>query len=387
MAKKKKNIVQIGETYHTFPEGEVKIHNEFPVGTYKFNYNPLTGTSIEATHDLKVVEKKIYGTAERRVDKIVRKWGMMDRSLGVLLSGDKGMGKSLMANSVVERMMDEYKLPVFVVNSSFPGIVDYIEENIGEAVIVFDEFEKNFKMNTGRHGDDTKDEQTQFLSLFDGTSVVKRMYILTVNDLNSVNEFIQNRPGRAHYHMNFTYPDPDAIAEYVRDKVKNVSEEDIQTIIRLSAFAKINYDHLRALTTEMIDNPLNESVADLLQDLNIKNSGFNRIGVTITFEDRTIPPYTDYINPNNYDDNGLYSINFETPYSVKNAEDDPDDRCSSNIYVKVKAKDLSFDPEGVPFQIDKDSSEFTKNDLGKYDKISKVSFFKTYDDNRQFSAL
>lgn len=383
MAIRNRNIIQIGETFRTFPEGEILTHQSFPIGTYKFEFSPLSGPSIRATHDLSTSEPKIYGNSNRRVDKIVRKWPMMDRSLGVLLSGDKGMGKSLMTNLLAVRMMKEYNLPVFIADFSFPGMIDFIDENIGEAVIIFDEFEKNFKEDP----DNDKDEQTQFLGLLDGMSHTKRMYVLTVNNLDKVNDFIKNRPGRAHYHMNFTYPDADAIEEYVKDKVPTASAEDIATIVRLSMLTKINYDHLRAITTEMVDNPLNESVTDLLEDLNIKNVYSNHMHAQVFFENDKVQPIRVRFSTRETDEEGNFMIAFSTPYGYADPNDDESTYSYSLVRIKVPVREMVFSYDGTPFELDADDSDFAKQDIGVYDKIKKVVLTPESKDSNNSFAL
>lgn len=388
----------MGEEYRTFPEGDIQMHDKFPVGTYKFKFHPMMGPSIVATHDLKSSEPKIYGNSERRVDKIMRKWDALNRSLGVLLSGEKGMGKSLMTNRLAERMMNEYNMPVFVVDKSFPGIVDFIDENLDECVIIFDEFEKNFKKGQSKNdGEETvRDEQTQFLSLFDGTSHTKRMYVMTVNDLGQVNEFIQNRPGRAHYHMNFTYPDAEAIEEYVKDKVPGVSEADIQTVVRLAMFTKINYDHLRAITTEMVDNPLGEPVVDLIEDLNIKNSSSSYINVDVHFVDKTVAPLTTKVSTRWISNEGYITANVETKWDYEidkwNEEHENDEgferkRTYSDIYIKFNAKNMHFGYDGIEFEVVEETTEIAEHEKAKYGKISKVVLSPVVTVNKQFAAL
>ena len=155
-------VVAVGETYRLFGDS-VTTHDSLPAHTYTVEFSQFTGYSLRRTEPLDAGEEKVYGNHEERVRRIVKSYGVMDRSMGVILSGDKGMGKSLMLRMVAETMRREYDLPTVIVRNNTPGIAEFLDE-LGEAVIVFDEFEKIFTINSD--GDD----QSQFLSLFDGMS-------------------------------------------------------------------------------------------------------------------------------------------------------------------------------------------------------------------------
>lgn len=402
----KRNIVKMGDTFRTFPEGAIEFHDDFPVGTYKFTYNSITGPGIEATHDLGTTEPKLYGNAQKRVDKIMSKWNKIDKSLGILASGPKGMGKSLIVNAVAKKAMEDYNLPVFVVDFNFPGIVDFIEENIREAVIVFDEFEKKFKVGEANLSDydierrrenrdsddpDRKDDQTQFLGMFDGMSNHKRLYMLTVNDISKVNNLFINRPGRFHYHFNFDYPDFDAISEYVNDKVTDISDSDVAAIQRLSLLTKISYDHLRAITTELNDNPVNESIDEIVADLNIKNTERVKFTMDIYFQNPAIPPEFNTVMSDDIDENGNYIISIYTKaHDTGRVDSDGDPiRDRSMVIINVPAKDLDFFGTDTKFTIDTMRSHIADKDAGVYDsidhiKVNRVVQSGTY---KSFAAL
>lgn len=252
-------IVLSGGNFQLYGSG-VEVFDSLPVGTYNINFNPMTGYSLVPTTELIANEAKVYGNTHARVDRISRSFDKFTRSLGVLLSGPKGMGKSLMLRILAERFRAEHNLPTVIVSSNTPGLASFLDD-IGESVIVFDEFEKIFPK--------TRDDNAQdaFLSLFDGMSTTKRLYVLSVNDLDKVSDFMKNRPGRFHYHMEFTYPDPDVIAEYLRENVDNITDDNLKAVTDFSSKVDLNFDHLRAIAFEL---SMGYDLADCIDDLNIK---------------------------------------------------------------------------------------------------------------------
>ncbi|WP_326742874.1 AAA family ATPase [Streptomyces sp. NBC_01768] len=254
----------------------VQTFASLPVATYTIAFSQTTGYSLRQTEPLAPGKETVYGNHSSRVQRIINGYSAMDRSLGVILSGDKGMGKSLMIRLIAERMRVEYNLPTLLVQHDTPGLAAFLDE-LGEVVVVFDEFEKVFS-------DDEGESQNQFLSLFDGLSTTKRLYVLSVNELERVNDYMLNRPGRFHYHMRFAYPGPETVAAYLRDQVPGVAEKQVNEIVNFSRKYDINFDHLRAIAFEL---RLGESFAEVIGDLNIKRTTDtgSQVRAHITWED------------------------------------------------------------------------------------------------------
>jgi hypothetical protein len=246
--------------HYRFYGDSVQTFDRLPVATYAIEFSKMAGYSLRQVSPLATGEETVYGAHVQRVDRIVRAYEDMDRSLGVILSGDKGMGKSLLIRMLAERAREQLQLPTILVQHSTPGLASFLDE-LGEVVVIFDEFEKVFVY------DDEGDAQAQFLSLFDGLSTAKRLYVLSVNALNRVNEFLLNRPGRFHYHMRFAYPGPETVATYLRDQVPGILESQVHEVVEFSRKYDLNFDHLRAIAFELRRG---ETFAEVIGDLNIK---------------------------------------------------------------------------------------------------------------------
>lgn len=271
-------IIQSGGNFRVIPSG-VTTHEALPAQTYTVQFSPMTGWSLEQVDDLDAGAEKVYGNHRSVVDRITRTYGELSRSLGVLFSGDKGMGKSLTIRMLAEKVKHELGLPVVLVNRDYEGIEAFLD-TLGECFIVFDEFDKIFESDDGYDN-----SQSKFLGLFDGSSAQKRLYAVIVNRTHLTNQFLLNRPGRFHYHIRFDYPTSGEVEQYVRDNLPTVSDEDMEAIHRFCVRTPINYDHLRAIVFEMRHG---DTFEDIIPFLNIKQSpGSLDYIVDVTFDDGT----------------------------------------------------------------------------------------------------
>lgn len=255
-------IVNTGGKYVIFGD-DLKTYDSLPAGTYKTGFSPMSGFWLEKTDDFKNTEK-VYGKSERYRDIVFERFNSLDRSLGVMLSGDKGIGKSLFLRLIGEQAVQE-GLPVIIVDDNYDGIKDFLESIRDKAVIVFDEFEKVFPDG---HTENTS--QNDLLGLFDGISQRKHLYVVTVNELHNVSDYFLNRPGRFHFHFRFEALTVSLVREYLKDKAPDASKEDIQGVEQLASLLSLNYDLLRAIAIE-----LNAGLhfKEVLEVLNILKTG------------------------------------------------------------------------------------------------------------------
>lgn len=94
-------IVASGGEFRLYGDS-VQTFADLPVATYTISFSQVTGYSLRQTEPLASAEETVYGSHASRVQRIVTGYSAMDRSLGVILSGDKGMGKSLMLRLLTE---------------------------------------------------------------------------------------------------------------------------------------------------------------------------------------------------------------------------------------------------------------------------------------------
>lgn len=250
-------VIRTGNKYQICSDS-VQTYDQLPTATYTVEYDRDEGCYLTRIPDITVREKS-YGVHLEKAGKVLSSFRDFHRSLGVILSGDKGIGKSMFAKIVCERALKE-GYPVILVENSVPGLARYIDSVMQECVVLFDEFDKIFKSNSD------KDDQAGLLSLFDGTSGGKKLYLVTCNELYSLNTYIVNRPGRFHYHFRFDYPLPDDIRAYLTDKLKPEYAGEIEKVVDFSRKTSLNYDCLRAIAFELNRGT---DFAHAIADLNI----------------------------------------------------------------------------------------------------------------------
>lgn len=271
--------INSGNTYHIY-DNSVQLFNGLPAKVYGVDFDPMKGFSLYAHSDI-VVTEKIYGVHEAKVVKVMSAFKSFGRSLGVILSGDKGIGKSLFAKLLCGMAVKE-GYPVIIVDSYHSGIAHFLDSIDQEVVVLFDEFDKTFRKSKD---EDTPDVQAAMLSLFDGTSMNKKLFCVTCNETRNLNNFLVNRPGRFHYHFRFEYPTAEEIEVYMRDHLPENKHSEISKVVDFSRKVDLNYDCLRAISYELSHVSTFE---EAISDLNILKPDYGQsVNMFILFDDGT----------------------------------------------------------------------------------------------------
>lgn len=147
--------------------------------------------------------------------------------MGVLLSGEKGTGKTIDAKLTCELL----KIPVLIINSNFTGtpFSEFLESIKTPCIVFLDEFEKVYAQ---------EEERQFFLSIMDGTSKSRHLFLLTSNS-NYIGEYFSNRPNRVRYHKTYNFLTKEVMEEIINDKF---SVEIIKnTLVPKSPDVSVNY--------------------------------------------------------------------------------------------------------------------------------------------------
>lgn len=271
-------VINSGLNFELYGD-DLKTFDKLPAYTYTIKFSKMVGFYLERTSDIEVGEPKVYGIHKKKVEKVLSTFSKVNRNLGVILSGDKGIGKSLFVRLLAEEGKKK-DLPIIIVEKYIPNIAAYISKIDQEAVFIFDEFDKTFGNVEAVDGEVSP--QDSMLTLFDGIFPGKKLFIITCNNLNNVSDYLVNRPGRFHYHFRFGYPNSEEIRKYMIDKLDPKYIKEIDEIISFSYKVPLNYDCLRAIAFEI---NLGENFKDAIKDLNIVNTETHYYTVLLHFKE------------------------------------------------------------------------------------------------------
>lgn len=264
-------IVESSGRLHLYGD-DMQAYDQIPAGTYDICFAKMTGFYLTRRPDM-VVDEKVYGVASEKATKVMSTFKVFTRNLGVILSGDKGIGKSLTAKMIAKTAVDA-GYPVILASEYIPGIASFIESITQEVMVLFDEFDKTFRKTGDENPQDT------MLSLFDGTTVGKKLFVVTCNQLRSLNDYLVNRPGRFHYHFRFDYPQAEEIRTYLQDKLDPKYYGEIESVVQFSSRVTLNYDCLRSIAFELnFGTPFKDAIMDL-NIINLDDMAYTVTAVT-----------------------------------------------------------------------------------------------------------
>lgn len=240
---------------------------DIPAGVYSVEFNPMAGWYLEQA-PAPSRPKRLYGDVADRATRILNSY--VDRlktpgkNTGVLLSGNKGSGKTMLSAEVAVAAI-ESGFPVLLIESGItdPSFFKFLNSITQPCVVLIDEFEKKYK-------DD--EEQNALLGLLDGINAGGKLFVLTSNK-SFVSEFLMSRPSRIFYHYRYDKLDEATIQGYCDDNLLEESKHQFDNIKTLWDFSTdFNFDVLQCLVEELNRYP-DVSFIDCLKVLNITVNG------------------------------------------------------------------------------------------------------------------
>lgn len=252
--------IKSGDRVEVSTDSEIQISDKIEPGTYTLIEVPFLGLRLQKSKDLDF-KNKVYGNVDYIATRIWNTAKSRNISTGFLLSGDKGSGKTMTTKLLAKKAMEEGHVTL-IINSPFVGeqfnrIIQLLPDN---SIILFDEFEKVYNK---------VEYQTPILSLLDGLYSSKKIFILTVNDMSKMNEFLLNRPGRLFYNVPYKGLSAEFIREFGNDVL--VNKNFVEELVSLSEFIDpFTFDMLNAIVEE--SNRYNENPTKTLDWLNIRRT-------------------------------------------------------------------------------------------------------------------
>lgn len=235
------------------------IYDALPPGVYILGRD-MHGFFLSDADPFELPDR-LYGSTAAKATRILRTFKSRPLMTGVLLEGEKGSGKSLLAKVIAAQAIAE-GMPTIIIGEDYhgPSFNSFMQQLHQPCVLLFDEFEKVYN---------DKEAQADLLTFLDGTVPTRKLCILTVNESWGLDRNLMNRPGRLFYTLSFYRMEEDFIREYVTAQLTNGAHIEA-TVRAATTYANFNFDQLKALVEEM--NRYDEDPYEALQWLNIRPS-------------------------------------------------------------------------------------------------------------------
>ena len=287
-----KKILKLDSSYRVIEGEGVEIMDNLPKGVYELKFAEMQGFWFEKI-ELDAFPGKVYGNQKALTEKVIKRYNAMSgRNLGVLLSGQKGTGKSLFVKNLAVRLSQD--IPVIIIKTNYGrGMLNMLANVKGKVALVFDEFEKMFRRSDtqGAGESNTREndirEQESALSFFDGVETrQEKLILLTVNETYNLSKYLLGRPGRIHYHFKMVIPTYEEIKEYLNDNLNDEYKRKAHDLASQLASRAVSWDSLSAFVLEINSG---ESFEDTIRDLNISSDTTMYIKLTLKaiYEDGT----------------------------------------------------------------------------------------------------
>ena len=173
---------------------------------------------------------------------------------GVLLSGMKGSGKTLMAKKIAK----ESGLPIIVIDSkvSSDDIEPFFAKITTDVCVIFDEIDKYWS--------------TRYLLTFlDGVKpTCKKIVIATCNDEKEISSYLNDRCSRIRYKKRFGGLEKTTVEGIINDIVNDKNKANAAAEYICSNVETISYDNVIIFGEEIKNNP-NDSFDEIIEFLNI----------------------------------------------------------------------------------------------------------------------
>lgn len=254
--------------------------NLIPGMVYNIKVDSYTRVvSLEETTPFSMPSKVYCTSRDRRfVDKVLNSYKLSENGFtGVMLSGLKGSGKTIMAKSIA----NESNLPIINIDKSIrPWALKVLVELLGDTNIcfMFDELDKLLEDY----------DDSALLQILDGADTKgKHMILFTCNNEEHISEYLIDRCSRIRYWRKFDEMSPSLIMEVLNDKLNDKKEVESLTDFIKDNFEICSFDNIASFINEVNNYPTT-TFEELFKDMNLtpkngqikpvkRNSGFMKL--------------------------------------------------------------------------------------------------------------
>lgn len=173
---------------------------------------------------------------------------------GVLLSGTKGAGKTLMAKHIAK----ESKLPVIVIDPRVTTreIEGFFAKFTTDVCVLFDEIDKYWNSR-------------DLLGFLDGVKPsCKKLVLCTCNDENEIDDYLNDRCSRIRYKRTFECLTKEAVRGIMDNMISDKKKAKSATEFVCSRIQVVSYDNVIMFAEEIINNP-EDTFETIVADMNI----------------------------------------------------------------------------------------------------------------------
>jgi hypothetical protein len=157
---------------------------------------------------------KIYGSHAARKKQVLETYDSRNGSTGVILTGAKGTGKSLLTEDIANAMIDR-GVPVIYIEDGFPPTaIRHIVRTAGPCMVVFEEFGKIYPIPADPR---ERNGQSDLLSLFSDSSLNKVLFIVTENAKETISPLYFSRPDRFLFWFRYEPPKMEVLKSVLGD--------------------------------------------------------------------------------------------------------------------------------------------------------------------------
>jgi len=224
-----------------------------PVNTVGGFYLERIQQTFESVH--------LFGfESRRREQKVIKRYTDLTSSMGVMFTGLKGTGKSQTVKNIASHFISTGYPCIIIDKGIEPDILTALTTKLDKCIFIFDEFEKNFKLDSSK--DSNRMTQTDLLTIFDGIySNGDFLFLLTANSEVNIMDMYFDRPERIRYVFRYNKLTQDEISEYL--KANDINDDIVPLLERIT----LNFDLLKNIVQEL---KFGESIDVIIKDLGIE---------------------------------------------------------------------------------------------------------------------